>query len=121
MAAQNSELEYEKATMASRELTRRELLRIFQAGALTMPLAWLPTCSSSHKSSGLSPQTDDQLLDEIQRASFDFFWTEGGAATGQVKDRALAAGNDTRTMASIAATGFGLAALCIGDSRGYRS
>src|SRR5437879_2374833 len=107
--------------MASRDLTRRELLRIFQAGALAVPLAWLPTCSGSHKSSGPSPQTDDQLLDEIQRASFDFFWTEAGSGTGQVKDRALAAGNDTRTMSSIAATGYGLAALCIGDSRGYKS
>jgi len=107
--------------MASRDLTRRELLRIFQASALAVPLAWLPTCSSSHKNSGSSQQTDDQLLDEIQRASFDFFWIEAGSATGQVKDRALAAGNDTRTMASIAATGFGLAALCIGDSRGYKS
>ncbi len=36
-----------------------------------------------------------------------------------VKDRALAAGNDTRTAASIAATGFGLTALCIGHKRGY--
>jgi hypothetical protein len=107
--------------MALRDLTRRELLRIFQAGALTVPLAWLPTCSSSHKGSGLSAQTDDQLLDEIQRASFDFFWTEAGSSTGQVKDRALANGNDTRTMSSIAATGYGLAALCIGDSRGYKS
>jgi hypothetical protein len=107
--------------MASRDLTRRELLRIFQASALAVPLAWLPTCSSSHKGSASYPQTDDQLIDEIQRASFDFFWTETGARTGQVKDRALAAGNDTRTMASIAATGFGLAALCIGDSRGYKS
>ena len=53
--------------MPSRDLTRRELLRIFQAGALTIPLAWLPTCSRSHKKSGPSPHTDDQLLDEVQR------------------------------------------------------
>jgi hypothetical protein len=109
-----------KVTMASRDLTRRELLRIFQAGALAVPLVWLPTCSRSHKSSG-SPQTDDQLLDEIQRASFEFFWHEAGPATGQVKDRALAAGNDTRTVSSIAATGFALTALCIADRRGYKN
>lgn len=110
--------------MASRNLTRREVLRIFQTGALILPLAWLPTCSSSSKKSGgttTPPQTDDQFLDAIQRASFDFFWNECGAATGQVKDRALAAGNDTHTVASIAATGFGLTALCIGDSRGYKA
>lgn len=63
--------------------------------------------------------TDEQLLDEIQRASFDFFWQQTNPDTGQVKDRALLNGNDARTMSSIAATGFGLTALCIGDTRGY--
>jgi hypothetical protein len=63
--------------------------------------------------------TDEKLLDEIQRLSFDFFWNEASAKTGQVKDRALANGNDNRAMASIAATGFGLTSLCIGDQRGF--
>ncbi|HET9696488.1 MAG TPA: glucoamylase family protein [Terriglobales bacterium] len=63
--------------------------------------------------------TDDQLMDEIQRAAFDFFWTEASSTTGQIKDRALAVGGDTRDFASIASTGFGLTALCIGDKRGY--
>jgi hypothetical protein len=66
--------------------------------------------------------SDDQLMDEIERAAFDFFWTEASPNTGQIKDRALATGNDTRTtMSSIASTGFGLTALCIGDKRGYGS
>jgi len=64
--------------------------------------------------------TDDQLLEEIEKSGFLFFWEQGDPATGQVKDRALAAGNDTRTVSSIAATGFGLTALCIGDQRGYQ-
>jgi hypothetical protein len=63
--------------------------------------------------------TDEQLLEEIQRAIFSFFWNEASAKTGQVKDRALANGNDSHTMSSIAATGFGLTSLCIGDQRGY--
>jgi hypothetical protein len=63
--------------------------------------------------------TDEQLLDEIQRSSFAFFWNETNPATGQVKDRALLNGSDRRTMSSIAATGFGLTALCIADARGY--
>lgn len=63
--------------------------------------------------------TDEQLLDEVQGSSFQFFWNETNPQTGQVKDRALLNGDDTRKMASIAATGFGLTALCIGDSRGY--
>jgi hypothetical protein len=100
----------------SSDLTRREFLRLFQAGALTLPLAWLPTCSNTQKGGS---STDDQLLDEIQRASFDFFWNEAAPSTGQVKDRAAANGNDTRTVSSIAATGFALTALCIADSRGF--
>lgn len=65
------------------------------------------------------PGTDAQLLDEIQKGCFQYFWNETNSATGQVKDRALLVGGDTRTVSSIAATGFGLTALCIGDSRGY--
>jgi hypothetical protein len=105
------------------DLTRREFLRLFQTGALTLQLAWMPTCSTTKKSTSGGPaaRTDDQLLEEIQRASFDFFWNEAGSATGQVKDRALAAGNDTRTVSSIAATGFALTALCIADRRGYKN
>lgn len=65
--------------------------------------------------------TDDQLMEEIENAGFLFFWEQADPTTGQVKDRALAAGNDTtHTVSSIAATGFGLGALCIGDQRGYQ-
>ena len=48
---------------------------------------------------------------------------QAGAESGQVLDRAAFYGNagkrDPRVNASIAATGFGLTALCIGDQRGY--
>jgi len=63
--------------------------------------------------------SDDQLLDEIERAAFDFFWNEASSATGQVRDRARLNGDEHRRIASIAATGFGLTGLCIGESRGY--
>jgi hypothetical protein len=65
--------------------------------------------------------TDAQLLDEIQQAAFLFFWEQADPNTGQVKDRALAAGNDSSTVSSIASTGFGLTALCIGAQRSYQS
>ena len=67
------------------------------------------------------PGTDEQLLEEIEKAAFLFFWEQADPNTGQVKDRALATGvNDTRTVSSVAATGFGLAAMCVGDQRGYQ-
>jgi len=63
--------------------------------------------------------SDDQLMEEIERAAFDFFWTEASSTTGQIRDRAIATGGDKRTFSSIASTGYGLAALCIGDHRGF--
>jgi hypothetical protein len=106
-------------------LTRRELIRL-AAGAVaaTLPMgvpAWANAGRRFEPPKGEPYQgTDEQLLDEIERASFNFFWNEASPNTGQVKDRALAAGGDTRRMSSIAATGFGLTGLCIADRRGYR-
>lgn len=60
------------------------------------------------------------MLDEIQRATFDFFWEQTDPATGLVRDRfSVRAASDSRTAASIAATGFGLTAICIGARREY--
>lgn len=107
--------------MATKSLTRRSLLRAGGAMLLVPPLTAFTTCQAS-KSAGPTPTPNPStLLDEIQKAAFDFFWTEASAETGQVKDRALVNGNDSRTNSSIAATGFGLSALCIGNDRGYRS
>lgn len=109
------------------KVTRRDLLRFGALGLAAIPLAGMGA-SCRERSFGLTAPngqpyegTDEQLLDEIERASFDFFWNEASPRTGQVKDRALANGSDQRRMSSIAATGFGLSALCIGDRRGYRS
>ena len=61
------------------------------------------------------------MLDDIERACCCFFWEQANPQTGLVKDRCNArkAATDNSTVASIAATGFGLTALCIGDRRGF--
>src|ERR1700675_4638749 len=110
-------------------LSRREWLARLGRTMLASPLlnmAWLnmsmigTSCGGSGNSnSGPPPPTDDQFLDEIERATFLYFWEQANSTTGQVKDRAFAGGNDTRTVSSIAATGFGLTALCIAAQRGY--
>ena len=108
-----------------RSLSRREVIKICGIGLLARPLVTLAGCGKQTRRAFLEPKgapyegTDAQLLDEIQRATFQFFWDEASQKTGQVKDRALANGNDSRMMSSIAATGFGLTSLCIGDQRGY--
>ena len=64
---------------------------------------------------------DDQFLNDLEHASFLFFWEQGSPKTGMVKDRCNVH-NETRNVASsIAATGFGLTALCIGEQRGFIS
>jgi len=107
------------------QITRRNLLRGAALGMAGIPLLRLTRWEEKQQRfSEPAPVpyvgTDDALLDEIERAAFDFFWNEAGASTGQVKDRALLNGNDTRTIASIAATGFGLSGLCIAEARGYK-
>ncbi len=110
-------------------ITRRHLLKILAGAGASIPLlgASMFSCGSrgSAKKGGTAPTpvilTDDQLLEEMERSNFQFFSNEASANTGLVKDRALANGNDGRTLASIAATGFGLTALCIGAQRGYAS
>lgn len=105
--------------------SRREIIQLGGFGLLSASLAPLSSWQSAAQKPFVQPTgqpyqgTDDQLLDEIQRATFDFFWTEAGPKTGQVKDRSLANGGDTRDFSSIAATGFGLTSLCIGDRRGF--
>jgi hypothetical protein len=62
---------------------------------------------------------EDAFLEELERTSFRYFWEEANPYTGLVKDRSQAGGPDARPTASIAATGFGLTALCIADHRGW--
>lgn len=100
---------------------RREMLRKCGSGLTPVPLllafpGYVKGPSLAY--AGSDERSDAQLLDEVQRAAFRFFWDEASPTTGQVKDRALAAGGGSERMSSIAATGFGLAGLCVGDSRG---
>ena len=60
-----------------------------------------------------------ELLDEIGRRACQFFLDHADPQTGLVRDRARTLGYEDRRIASIAATGFGLSALCIADLRGY--
>jgi hypothetical protein len=68
------------------------------------------------------PSDDDvRFLDEVERKAFDYFLREHHPRTGLVKDKASNSGTDANVIASIAATGFGLAAVCVGAERGWIS
>jgi hypothetical protein len=68
----------------------------------------------------LSPD-DDAFLEELEKANFQYFWDQADPQTGLIKDRCNVRAQDRTVVSSIAATGFGLTALCIGDQRGYVS
>ena len=61
----------------------------------------------------------DALLDDLEGRGCDFFYEQASPKTGLVRDRAPAAGRSLSRVASIAATGFGLSALCIAAKRNY--
>ena len=61
----------------------------------------------------VKPITDDEFLNLVERKAFDFFKDHQNPVTGLFSD--TSGGGD----ASIAATGFGLGALCVGTERGW--
>lgn len=65
----------------------------------------------------LSPE-DDLFLQEVEVAAFHYFWEQANPQTGLVKDRCDVRAPDKSVVGSMAATGFGLTALCIGQKRG---
>ncbi len=97
------------------------------AVGLVPPLAgWRAFAQQRHVPAPSPPKTtltpeDEPLLEEMEEANFCFFWEQGNPQTGLVKDRcnARTPASDTGVVASIAATGFGLTALCIGEKRGF--
>jgi hypothetical protein len=66
-------------------------------------------------------QRDEAFLEDVSRRSFQYFWDQADPNTGLVPDRARMDGSQLqeshRNVASIAATGFGLTALCIAAER----
>jgi hypothetical protein len=132
----------------SAPVSRRDCLRklLYLSGALAAPFSPLPLLgqepASTFKRQGpplppptpINPQQattsadnryrfspkEDSFLEEIESTTFQFFWESTDATTGLVKDRSLAKQQDARNVASIAATGFGLTAMCIAAERGWQ-
>ena len=63
--------------------------------------------------------TADQLIDEVQKRAFSYFWTETNPSTGLTCDRADNFKPSDAEVASIASTGYALSALPIGVERNW--
>jgi len=94
----------------------RRLLSLFLLVLITNSLG--NAAAYAHQS--LS-RPDEAFLEELSRRAFRYFWEQADPNTGLVLDRARAdasAMDQThRDVASIAATGFGLTAVCIAAQR----
>ena len=113
-------------------MQRREVLR-WLGGGLSGTLVGHPlgfaqkAPRSRHAAGGTSHSAitaaDEALLDDLERRGSLYFFEQADPDSGQVLDRAKAASPDgaldARRLSSIAATGFGLTALCIAHKRGY--
>jgi len=85
-------------------LTRRQMLHL---------LAAPPAPAATPQSVG-----DDEFLEDLSHRAFLYFWERASSQTGLVLDRARnQEGEEKRNVASSAATGFGLTALCIAAQR----
>jgi hypothetical protein len=111
-------------------MQRRDCIKLL-AGAALLPR--IAPFAQAQEDLHLTPESpsryhltpdDEAFLDDMERRACLYFVEQAGANTGQVLDRAAAVNPsgkiDPRPMASIAATGFGLTALCIAEHRGYQ-
>jgi hypothetical protein len=109
------------------KLSRRQLM-LLSAGvpvgaalAQTRPTSLKTTPKTNPAAAALPALApdDDKFLDDLERQHFQYFWEQTNPKTGLIKDRWDGTNNDKGIVASIAATGFGLTALCIGHERGF--
>jgi len=63
--------------------------------------------------------SNQPFLDALEHRGIQYFVATADPATGLIPDRAAAQGTGACPVASSAATGFGLTALCIGVERGW--
>jgi hypothetical protein len=115
------------------DTSRRELLKQIAGIGALMPLGASSLFALPHPQEGevsasnpvpparpLSP-SDEDFLEELERANFLYFWEQTNPSTGVTRDRFNVRTSEGSRLGSIAATGFGLTAICVGEKRGYVS
>ncbi len=92
-------------------LTTTTLLNAVADGPIDRGTA--PIATDGHAAYDKLATEDQELIDQIQRKAFNYFWDGFDPETGLIAD----ASHRRRT--SIATSGFGLSAYCIGVDRGW--
>ena len=101
-------------------MTTSKLFRILRATAFTALLAlgggWQSPAAARTPDRGYTtlPRQQQQLVDDLEQRTFEWFWHSADPKTGLVPDSAPG-----HSFSSIAAVGFGLTAYGVGVERGY--
>jgi hypothetical protein len=104
-------------------ISRRNFIGATATGLIASPLMSRVRAETTRSRAPLPPaltkaqisaMSDAQLIDDIEHRTFNFFWEKVNHANGLMVDRW-----PTRSFASIAATGFALAAWPVGVERGW--
>jgi hypothetical protein len=118
----------------SRRIARREVLQTllgaglcapfagaaFAPAALAYPVRQVPAPFTPLPGQPMFSQQDQALLEQLESAQFLYFWEQANPDTGLVRDRCnVIAPDKENQLGSIAALGFGLTAICIGEKRGF--
>src|SRR5205085_3107572 len=90
-------------------LGRRSLLQALLAAPL-----WACRTRTPPGPLGLPPMSSDDLIADLERRAFDYFWETTDPATGLTLDRW-----PTPSFCSIAAVGFALTGYVVGVERGF--
>ncbi|HLM58857.1 MAG TPA: glucoamylase family protein [Pyrinomonadaceae bacterium] len=100
-------------------------LLVLSAALLPCGPAYAQGPDSRQRASRQLSAADDAFLEDLSRRAFQYFLDHADPETGLVLDRAQATGeahgpeHHSHRIASSAATGFGLTALCVGAERGW--
>ena len=73
-------------------------------------------CVAVFATGAVAQTTTTAVLDTVQHSAFNFFWNEVNPSNGLIRDRSQGG-----SPCSIASTGFGLSAICVGVDHGWVS
>lgn len=97
------------------------LLLLLAAGILTVYGCDRQQTETSEQTSD-HEFTDDELLNEVQYATFQYFWDGAEPASGMARERYHVDGHypqDDRNVVTSGGSGFGLMAIIVGAERGF--
>lgn len=87
--------------------------------ALAAPAAAWPAVSAPDTTAAPARRTDEQLLDETQRATFRYFWDFAHPVSGLARERSNVTEEHGNEVVTSGGSGFGVMAIVVATERGW--